>query len=311
MAPVEPRAPAARNAAGALVEILVQLVELVDPSPRDDRDATLLHIDRSRRVLAGGWLLREDAVAPEQVDVAPERVRGGVGHRQGEHHVRMRAGVGGRRAHGLWQMAPLPPVRARPFESRLARLAEGDADGHVLRLAHVRPAPLPTAPALAALALALARVLVQCSRVEMERLPVGQVAVVVVPLALDAHLEELLDALVHGRVHGRLAALLRQLPPGVAIVHNQVPITVAPVGVSEAVASDAGVRLVPGFEEPACVVAEQAVLADRERLVVVRVARVRGLVLTRVMYLLDETLVDGLRTPVACLPRIGRHDEAR
>ena len=97
-------------------------------------------------------------------------------------------------------------------------------------LAHRRPAAaLATAALATPTPLALAGVLVQARGVVVEWLPVGHVTVMVVPLSLDLHLEELFDALMDGRVHGRLAALLGLLPTYVLVVHDQVPVAIAAI----------------------------------------------------------------------------------
>jgi hypothetical protein len=65
-------APAVRR---SLLEILVQLVVLVDPSPRNNRDTTLLHVERCDGVLALRSLLREDPMLPQEVDVPGRMAR--------------------------------------------------------------------------------------------------------------------------------------------------------------------------------------------------------------------------------------------
>eukprot|EP00310_Coccolithus_braarudii_P008145 CAMPEP_0183375906 /NCGR_PEP_ID=MMETSP0164_2-20130417/118712_1 /TAXON_ID=221442 /ORGANISM="Coccolithus pelagicus ssp braarudi, Strain PLY182g" /LENGTH=136 /DNA_ID=CAMNT_0025553125 /DNA_START=68 /DNA_END=478 /DNA_ORIENTATION=- len=55
-------------------EVIIELVVLIDPSPGNDGDPPLFHIDPATS-LAGWRLLGEDAVLPKQVDITAKRVR--------------------------------------------------------------------------------------------------------------------------------------------------------------------------------------------------------------------------------------------
>jgi hypothetical protein len=76
------------------------------------------------------------------------------------------------------------------------------------------------------------------------------------PLALDLHLEKLLDPSVDRVIHGSFAALLRLLPPQIPVVDDEVAVAIPAVGVGESVSGGARRRLVPRLEQPVGVVLE-------------------------------------------------------
>ena len=97
----------------------------------------------------------------------------------------------------------------------------------------------------------------------MERLPIAVVPVVVVALALDFHLEELLDTLMHGGIHGCLTPVLCCLPPHVLVVYDQVTVAISAVGVGESIAGRGNLRLVPSFEQAVGVRLEHPIFVNQ------------------------------------------------
>ena len=136
--------------------------------------------------MGGSQREREGRRMSEHTHVAAKGIRRAVGHRQREHHILVATWVNRGRVEVVREAVAIEALlaRARPLKGSLARLAKRHADGHVLRLAHWgAPAALAATAALAlALAAALAGILIEAGRVMMKGLPVGHVAVVVVPL---------------------------------------------------------------------------------------------------------------------------------
>jgi hypothetical protein len=130
------------------------------------------------------------------------------------------------------------------------------------------------------------------------------------PLALDLHLEELLDPLVHRGVHRSFATLLCLLPSTIPVVDDEVAVAITAVGIGESVASGARRRLVPRLEQSVDVVFKKTVLVGREGLVVVRVpVTMRSFPPSGVVDFFHEPLIYRLSAAITLIPRIRWHDE--